>query len=139
MIRIILYSLVLTGCISGSYREEIPRELVQKLVPEFDASEFDFYLVDLLPETTEAVCDPFYDRVFYNRKHWQESSELQRRITLLHEYGHCKLNRGHRNKLFQDRWQCPKSIMHFQAVTDECFLQNPQYYLEELVYPERYN
>jgi len=64
--------------------------------------------------------------------YWNEITELGREQLVLHELGHCVLNRDHKENMLSG---LPVSIMYSIHFGDEWYYaQNRAYYLQELVY-----
>lgn len=61
---------------------------------------------------------------------WEQLSETRRKLTIFHELGHCKLNRSHRSDHRSDG--TPASIMFIYNVPEQVFLEDENYYLDEL-------
>ena len=92
---------------------------------------------DNLDNNIVGVCYKYYNgfteiRIDYN--FWNNSTREAREQLILHELGHCELNRGHEDSFFNDN--CPVSAMKssvFQSFhINNCFIPNFDYYLEEL-------
>jgi hypothetical protein len=81
-----------------------------------------------------------WDRVFtrdieVSEKHWSGMSPSLKEALILHELGHCVLNRGHikwEDKINAPYNNCPNSVMDPNSVPDWCYEQNRRHYLEEI-------
>lgn len=75
-----------------------------------------------------------YREIQIDREYWNNASELSRKQLILHELGHCELNREHEDSFLSDN--CPTSVMRsytfFNSELSNCFEPNFKYYLEEL-------
>lgn len=67
--------------------------------------------------------------IVINKDYWDNTSETSKVVLLLHEFGHCLLNKEHDNRRLGDG--CPVSIMHYAVVTRNCFNKYKESYLEE--------
>lgn len=66
-----------------------------------------------------------------NKRLWSESSDTQKEMLLLHELGHCVLDRRHREGRLPNGG--PESLMNMtQKGDDEFYKANKKYYLNEL-------
>lgn len=139
---------LLTKCASGP-DTKISGEEIQALVPEFNVKLTNVYLTDLNPWYTramtrlwywdtkalvEAQCNLLTGNIVYDRKLWNLATPTERRITLLHELGHCILWRIH--KTGKLNLICDYSLMDVDSVTEACFLNHEEHYLKELLNPK---
>lgn len=60
---------------------------------------------------------------------WNKSNEITKEILIFHELGHCVLNRSHQYGSIDE---CPRSIMNPQLLTDLCYIENREYYINQL-------
>lgn len=67
--------------------------------------------------------------VTINKQSWDMNTDAQREMAVFHELGHCILKRDHRGGVRQG---IPVSLMNPVAFSDETYLLNRDYYLEEL-------
>lgn len=87
-------------------------------------------------ERTPGICHYKEQRIHINHTMWEGYSSTQRTILVLHELGHCELNRRHTEKriLIEGGVDAPESLMNRGTVRDfAAFRANPQFYLRELV------
>lgn len=70
--------------------------------------------------------------VYINKKIWNTLSQAQKKLTLLHELGHCDKNLEHDNSLQKDG--CPVSIMHSKLFSSNCFIKHEKTYLKQVGY-----
>lgn len=74
-----------------------------------------------------------YNEIKIDVNFWIRASEAAKNQLILHELGHCELNRGHDDTSINN---CPKSAMRsytfFPSELENCFIPNFDYYLEEL-------
>lgn len=87
--------------------------------------------------TIIGVCEIYSDgskKVHMNEDWWPSGTELQKRILVYHELGHCHFNRAHDSRLFSDGH--PYSVMHpiIDALVAH-FTNFKSYYLSELSGP----
>jgi len=68
-------------------------------------------------------------RIYVDRGWWQRATELSREQLIMHELGHCVLDKEHRDGYTAG---CPVSLMHPHHSADRCYENNKEYYLEEL-------
>ena len=75
--------------------------------------------------------------IYINRSLWGRISDNYRRMIIFHELGHCRLNRGHSNKLDDNGAQ--KSLMHEHLfISESYFAKREEQYIEELFRPYNY-
>jgi hypothetical protein len=70
-----------------------------------------------------------------NKKFWETASEVQRRILIFHELGHCVLDRRHDDNLIQlgIYVNAPKSLMYsIPFGYESVFFEYRDYYYKEL-------
>jgi hypothetical protein len=60
---------------------------------------------------------------------WDDTSETNRMILIMHELGHCTLNKGHNDAMFNDG--CPKSMMNSYHPGEYCYSLHEDEYWEE--------
>lgn len=70
--------------------------------------------------------------VYINKKIWETLSQAQKKLTLLHELGHCDKDLEHNNSLQKDG--CPVSIMHSKLFSSDCFIKHEKIYLKQVGY-----
>ena len=68
--------------------------------------------------------------VIVNAKWWQSASEGQREALVMHELGHCVLERGHNNAY--NSISAPESIMNAYLLDARQYETHREYYLDEL-------
>jgi hypothetical protein len=68
--------------------------------------------------------------IYINKKEWDKTSELQKKLVLIHEIGHCDKNLEHDNKLLKDG--CPASIMYQSLFSSKCFKQYEKKYYNQV-------
>ena len=65
-----------------------------------------------------------------NKTYWPTMSLLQQKNLIIHELGHCILNRDH---VPSDAVHaCPSSFMHYQVMDDVCLQQHYDEYIKEM-------
>lgn len=123
----------LTEAFKSAYEKYAPLgsvELVTNFVLKFK----------VLPEEQHATCEykkygskpPIVTLSFFG---WETMSTIQREIVFFHELAHCLLKRPHRNQfIIRDGEEIPISIMNAIAISDREYIQNKDYYLEELFF-----
>ena len=102
----------------------------------------------------------FFDKreIDIDLSYWNTCSDTQRKILLFHELTHCYCGRGHdwsdgknypetyvqkkisffRSVIFGTRkggyWEdgCPKSLMHPSIISDDCYMDHQERYLQEI-------
>ena len=74
--------------------------------------------------------------VYIDRVRWESMSDASREALILHELGHCLLDRGHRTERFAEdaptMGGLPKSLMFPYAAAGSRYLEYQTYYLDEL-------
>lgn len=74
--------------------------------------------------------------VYINRSQWESMSDSSREALLLHELGHCLLDRDHRAERFAEDEATmpglPKSLMFPYVTAGPRYLEHQKYYLDEL-------
>lgn len=92
--------------------------------------------VENLPENELAYCIPALKTVKVSRDEWNRGNYLYKKLVLYHEWGHCVLNRDHKEtsaKFSEDSSNCPSSIMYpYIDPIISCYLKNTKWYDEEL-------
>lgn len=68
--------------------------------------------------------------IYINRKEWDRTSEVQKKLVLIHEIGHCDKNLEHTNKLLKDK--CPVSIMYRSLFSSRCFKKYENKYYNQV-------
>ena len=75
-----------------------------------------------------------YREIAIEKKYWDSIDDNGKKQLLMHELGHCELDKGHND--IEDGY-CPVSVMRSYAFNqnelDNCFDINFNYYLEELL------
>lgn len=64
------------------------------------------------------------------RSKWDKFTDLQKKIIVYHELGHCLFNRDHVEHKLQDN--CPESIMNEFVLSDLCIDRHYEHYIMEL-------
>lgn len=81
-----------------------------------------------------AVCKKYEVKklniIYINRKEWEKVSEFQKKLTLIHEIGHCEKELEHDNDLLDDG--CPKSIMYSNLFSSDCFIKYEKIYTKQV-------
>lgn len=148
----LLILLLLIGCTTGP-EHPLPRSRVVELVPEFPTEDISVTLTGLNPDWSaflvklwywdqhtriDGMCNILTKSIYLDREIWATSSEAERRVTLLHELGHCLFNRlFHTSGDLQDDG-CVNSLMSIDVVDEVCYIRHEAYYLDELQFPEKY-
>lgn len=68
-------------------------------------------------------------RVIIDPEFWENASNTQREIIVLHELGHCVLERGHDYDKLDG---CPMSVMYPYLLSNYCYKSFKKAYLDEL-------
>lgn len=91
--------------------------------------------------TVIGECDYNNLSIVVEHNHWNMSSDIHREILILHEMGHCVLERGHKNSYRNDIDRLiPSSLMGAtNFVTDQNYIKYKWLYIDELFHPERYD
>ena len=105
--------------ITGINAEHIPAEIVD------------------LPDSVVGRCTYYIDweLIQIDTAYFEKGSDNSKEEVMLHELGHCALNRGHTKKVITDDYygEIPGSIMYEFAIGDYQFYEkNKDYYHEEL-------
>lgn len=103
-------------------------------------------LIEGRPNTI-AVCHYMTDhkgnrvnqRVEVSTVHWKRLTSFQRKITMMHEFGHCLLDRDHYDTLFWDDEKMYFSIMVANLKHKETDRSSESVLLDELFHPEKYH
>jgi hypothetical protein len=75
-------------------------------------------------------CLPKFNAVRISRAKWNKMGELNRKLLLYHEWGHCTLKREHVEEV---DFLCPTSIMHpYLSPTISCYPSFKDWYDKEL-------
>lgn len=81
-----------------------------------------------------AICKQYDDRILntvhINNKYWDKLSDAQKKLTLIHEIGHCDKLLDHNDELMKDK--CPASIMHHKIFSSECFNKHEKMYRQQV-------
>ena len=89
-----------------------------------------------LDDETHGECNVYDDgsrEILINEIEWWSLTELEQEQLILHELGHCLLERDHNDKL--DRYGHPISIMNSDAfIPDYVYNQKRSFYMKELFY-----
>jgi Zn-dependent peptidase ImmA (M78 family) len=77
------------------------------------------------------VCksDGYVKWVVINKSFFKSASDSSRLVLILHELGHCILNKGHNNQNLNE--ECPYSIMNESHIGSYCFEKYESHYLWE--------
>lgn len=80
------------------------------------------------------VLDKTYKEIFIRREYWEEASDNSRESLMLHELGHCVLNRHHtEERIERDGYKIPISVMNPFNIGGYFYYEpNREYYFEEL-------
>jgi hypothetical protein len=66
-------------------------------------------------------------------EYWEEADEGEREALIMHEYGHCILDRNHVNSMVtMEGLKIPKSVMHSHTFSGSIYLKFKTYYMKEL-------
>ena len=75
-----------------------------------------------------------YREIKVDKFYWENANELEREQLIMHELGHCELDRGHRDETLDN--ECPASIMRsyvfYRRELENCYDVDFDYYMEEL-------
>lgn len=87
---------------------------------------------DSFPDHVYGKCIQLSDKttIEINLDKWDDLSELSKEQLMLHELGHCSLNREHDSSMLSSN--VPKSIMHPFIMNDQMYANYKDYYLREL-------
>lgn len=126
-------------------------EIIEGSEGKLTRKHFDFFSMgfDELDPKTLGVCKPLVREMSFKTSYWSRTSEEGRLELVMHEVGHCILNRYHTNPKFwflHDVWIdlgfvpntgylndfCPSSIMHPSEMGWYCFIKHKKYYMDEL-------
>lgn len=81
-----------------------------------------------------AICKQYENKklniIHINKKDWMSRSDAQKKLTLIHEIGHCDKYLDHNDELMEDK--CPVSIMHHQIFSSECFNKHEKMYRQQV-------
>lgn len=81
-----------------------------------------------------AICKKYKTKslnvIHINKKEWNNASELQKKLVLIHEIGHCDKDLEHTNVLLKDG--CPASIMYQSLFSSECFKKYEKKYYNQV-------
>lgn len=69
-------------------------------------------------------------RIMINEEEWQYMRDAKRELLMFHELGHCALGRYHRNTATP--LNIPVSIMTTYIMDSDTYIQNKEYYMDEL-------
>jgi len=104
------------------WRRQVPHNLKLEIVSNY-----------LLGTARGGVCIMRKRLIQINASRWNGFSEKKKETIIFHELGHCALNRGH--LYYDDKstdWKCPPSIMNWSGISDKCYVDNYDYYINEL-------
>ena len=151
ILLILLYLIILTNC--GVLREDSRRFKDQ--IPEVD------YYVDIFKDIAEiesidvgfgfvsesemegkaGLCIKHnnmgkrYAEIWLNLDEWEYYNDLQREWLVLHELGHCVLNKDHNDRKLSDG--CPESIMRSYLInyweSQDCYQNKYEHYINEFI------
>lgn len=88
-----------------------------------------FYVPHLFAPGMVGWCDRAANKVLISAVHWMSMSDTEHQLLILHEVGHCQFKLDHDNEMLLNR---PKSIMYWKLMRAVDFLNNKDYYLNEL-------
>jgi hypothetical protein len=89
-----------------------------------------YYFKDI-PDKVIGLCNHYDPKtITVDPEAWQQLSSGQKWALMLHEMGHCMLDKDHNDLKLLD--QCPASIMNTYLVTTDCYTRHMEYYWEEL-------
>lgn len=95
-------------------------------------------IFDILKDNIAGICDYRTKVIKIAYKYWITHTDEQREVLLLHEIGHCQINRRHSEATIRlgDR-TCPLSVMRtplfHKGEVMVCYRPNREYYLNELL------
>lgn len=69
-------------------------------------------------------------KISLNMSYWKDYSDVTREMLVFHEFGHCKLNRGHLET--EDEFGVPVSIMYHEILSEFVYSLRRDYYIDEL-------
>ena len=120
-----------------------PVKIDSKLQPYVDEFSRQFgRVVDWVPTTFEdlegdwvGVCEtgPDGPKVKIDPEYWDEADEGEKESLIMHEYGHCVLDRDHEDALIiKDGIKIPKSVMNTYTFSGAIYLKYKEHYMKEL-------
>lgn len=90
-----------------------------------------------LPSDTAGVCfrsfsgfQVSYAYIKIDQEYWPKMSHIQQRNLIMHELGHCVLQRKHVKS--DSVLRCPKSFMHESVMLDYCLNKHYDEYIKEM-------
>jgi hypothetical protein len=131
---------------NNNYDLDLPRvnPIIKPLVVKFNkyyikyrhSSLQNTIVVNFQPIDGSKKCQGVYysdiDTTVISSEHWNDLSALQKEIVVFHELGHHVLKRGHQEFEPILHNKCYRSIMYKSGVTDDCYEESFDYYMEEL-------
>ncbi len=135
---VVALTLVLASCGTAKIAEVDPK--LQPYVDEF--SKYFGMKVDWVPTTFKdlkdnwvGVCITGGDSpvVQIDPGYWEEADEGEREALIMHEYGHCVLDRDHDDAMVTiSGVKIPKSVMNAYTFSGIIYLKYKDYYMKEL-------